>query len=87
MGDTFLHFSFNVSHHLTIYISIRYGDKSKVMMIHCHFFEENFSTCTVENSSIIDSMCFRSIIKEKNFNGKDKDRIYYNNYYSRWQGC
>ena len=32
---------------------------------------ENISTCTVENPHIINSIYFRSIIKENNFNGKD----------------
>ena len=43
-----------------------------------------FSTCTVENPHIINSIYFRSIIKENDFNGKDQDRIYSNNYHSRW---
>ena len=42
------------------------------------------STCTVENPHIINSIYFRSIIKENDFNGKDQDRIYSNNYHSRW---
>ena len=45
---------------------------------------ENKSTCTVENPHIINSIYFRSIIKENDFNGKDQDRIYSNNYHSRW---
>ena len=45
---------------------------------------ENISTCTVENPHIINSIYFRSIIKENDFNGKDQDRIYSNNYHSRW---
>ena len=32
---------------------------------------ENISTCTVENPHIINSIYFRSIIKENDFNGKD----------------
>ena len=43
-----------------------------------------YSTCTVENPHIINSIYFRSIIKENDFNGKDQDRIYSNNYHSRW---
>ena len=31
----------------------------------------NYSTCTVENPHIINSIYFRSIIKENDFNGKD----------------
>ena len=46
--------------------------------------KEKFSTCTVENPHIINSIYFRSIIKENDFNGKDQDRIYSNNYHSRW---
>ena len=45
---------------------------------------KTFSTCTVENPHIINSIYFRSIIKENDFNGKDQDRIYSNNYHSRW---
>lgn len=45
---------------------------------------KNNSTCTVENPHIINSIYFRSIIKENDFNGKDQDRIYSNNYHSRW---
>ena len=45
---------------------------------------EKVSTCTVENPHIINSIYFRSIIKENDFNGKDQDRIYSNNYHSRW---
>ena len=46
--------------------------------------KEDYSTCTVENPHIINSIYFRSIIKENDFNGKDQDRIYSNNYHSRW---
>ena len=34
-------------------------------------YEEITSTCTVENPPIINSIFFRSIIKENDFNGKD----------------
>ena len=46
--------------------------------------QSKISTCTVENPHIINSIYFRSIIKENDFNGKDQDRIYSNNYHSRW---
>ena len=32
---------------------------------------KKLSTCTIENPHIINSIYFRSIIKENNFNGKD----------------
>ena len=47
-----------------------------------HRNKKKFSTCTVENPHIINSIYLRSIIKENDFNGKDQDRIYSNNYHS-----
>ena len=54
------------------------------MIINSLSIQRNLSTCTVENPHIINSIYFRSIIKENDFNGKDQDRIYSNNYHSRW---